>query len=691
MGSSSSSLLTHEELDKATENTQLMMSKILEFMMKELTVRDFIALSNPNECRKYVLFMANKLHKSFYELQIYPSKDRKGVLAFRRVSDFIDPKKEVDKERQGLCLHLAYYYTRIFQIYGALALTLIDDISLTRKSGVKQLFDENGSRLYLPGTRPYYAEGGDASGSVNLGNFEFLRQYLLMNEQKNVNEYKTVYNKAAIFFKKEPVEKDIHGHIIQPQQYVENKIHLGKFSIGISGVSTYSFVNMEAKNISSSADIKCAIKTLTYYPKQSTVARIVQIPTTILSSSTFDVHLDNGVYYNKGMNKTVNDFFDEFFDKLVVYIKQLIGTGTTNSSTTNSYKDLFTTQTKSEYYKDTPLYIEKTFQNLVKDKPLGHCIARALQLLKTAPLNDQEITSYICKAKFLETSRITSQGTKDVYSRSGITLPNEPLSTSPGLSALAQLFYDTIEYGTPKLIINERPDSAGGTSSLDEYKEFLKKMARYAGDLKNKDGQSRELSVEQGLKGIINRRDATLCRDAKKNPDTDEIKVNSSTAKSVYNIVSAMFEKQLNHAQKCGQIFKLLFDAKKDESTRSYRIVLSKNIIEGGIPEVNRINRMTRELLVEYYTSCEQHYIIGMGMILESIKQQPVAPSAPVAPVVPVAPSAPPLAPVAPSAPMAPLAPPLPKTQKVPPPKKVKKVVITKGGYNTMTRKKSRL
>ena len=197
MGTTPSSLLSHKELYEATKNTQVMLSKILDFMMKELTVRDFIALSNPNECRKYVLFMANQLHKSFYELQIYPLKDKKGVLAFRRVSDFIDPKKEIDKERQGLCLHLAYYYTRIFQIYGALALTLIDDISITHKSSVRQLFDTNSSRLQLPGTRPYYAEGGNPAGSVNLGNFEFLRQYLLMNEQRDTYEYKTTYSIAC--------------------------------------------------------------------------------------------------------------------------------------------------------------------------------------------------------------------------------------------------------------------------------------------------------------------------------------------------------------------------------------------------------------------------------------------------------------------------------------------------------------
>jgi hypothetical protein len=58
--------LTHEKLYKDTVDTREIMNLLLEYMIKQITVRDFLALSNPNECKKYTLFMANTLHKYFF-------------------------------------------------------------------------------------------------------------------------------------------------------------------------------------------------------------------------------------------------------------------------------------------------------------------------------------------------------------------------------------------------------------------------------------------------------------------------------------------------------------------------------------------------------------------------------------------------------------------------------------------------
>ena len=68
-----------------------------------------------------------------------------------------------------------------------------------------------------------------------------------------------------------------------------------------------------------------------------------------------------------------------------------------------------------------------------------------MQLLRLEPLDNKYGVSHICKTRFLETSR--------GISRSGIPEPGDFLSKSPGLSSLANLFYDTINFGTPKLVI----------------------------------------------------------------------------------------------------------------------------------------------------------------------------------------------------------------------------------------------
>ena len=154
-GQSIPATLTRQKVFELTRDTRGLMSVLLEYMLKEVTVRDFMALSNPTECRKYVIFMANALHKSFYELQIVPTRDKRGVIAFRPIKELIQPAgEESDRERQSLCLTLAYFYTRIFQIYGALALTLIDDASVISESGLTSFYGEaSKTGLMAPGTQ----------------------------------------------------------------------------------------------------------------------------------------------------------------------------------------------------------------------------------------------------------------------------------------------------------------------------------------------------------------------------------------------------------------------------------------------------------------------------------------------------------------------------------------------------------
>ena len=152
-------------------NTQDLLNAIFTYLTKELSIRDLIALSNYNECKKYVTFMANDMHKYFYEMKIFIQSGPKGILAFRKAKDLAEPtsSKDIDKQK-GLCLVLAYFYARIFQIYGAIALTLLDDaehISTITGTKPKPEIQKTGAitdRLHIPGSAMYKPriKGGDA-------------------------------------------------------------------------------------------------------------------------------------------------------------------------------------------------------------------------------------------------------------------------------------------------------------------------------------------------------------------------------------------------------------------------------------------------------------------------------------------------------------------------------------------------
>ena len=106
MGSSSSSPMadaeTHGQAFTKTEYTRQVMDQLLNYMIKQLSVRDLLQMSNPSECKKYVLFKANSIYQYFYELRIFPAKDAKGLLTFRKVDDLVNPTGEQKKERESL-------------------------------------------------------------------------------------------------------------------------------------------------------------------------------------------------------------------------------------------------------------------------------------------------------------------------------------------------------------------------------------------------------------------------------------------------------------------------------------------------------------------------------------------------------------------------------------------------------------
>lgn len=641
--------LTHERLFELTKDTRTVMNYILEYMIKEVTVKDFLALSNPNECKKYVLFMANTIYKYFYELQIEPIKDKKGVIAFRSIKDLAGSTQERDQEKQSLCLVLAYYYARIFQIYGALALTLIDDISFMSSTGILTTIQGDQQRLLAPGQRSVIY-GGEISEST-LGLFSFLKDYL--NEPLYPQGYLTKFSSKVIrdsrvYFKLPELPTSSTS---EPLRIIRSSQNKGTFLIDDGKSSQFSELEISvdqttttsssiyslASSPISAPQYRVSIGKLTYHKKSSEGKDLnitIEIPSTYLSTKTFQVAQfplpDKKTHYYIVVGKDVplNDFLNALLDKIVYYAKEIVQTGiapksfpqiTTNlltgrqiiKNTTSPTNTVISSVSTTEQDTVEELKLNKIIHNLKQTKPLGHCIARALQLLRNPPFKDEPGLSYICKAKFYETSSKDIDGTK--ISRSGIPIPGKKIEDSPGLLALSQLFYDTISIGTPKLVISEKKGPSG-KSSLDQYVEFMTKMSILFGNGKPEPSTL----IDSGIHTLTNKRDKEICEQIKK----DDIIIPNDTARNVYSIVQQLFQQQLKHSSVCGSIFKLLFNIKRDPLTKRVIISLSDNILKKGIPEINRINSIAREQLIHYYTNCETKYLDGIKIIVNSLRKE---------------------------------------------------------------------
>jgi hypothetical protein len=149
MGNKASSA-SRETTLAATLPVRKVCDQILEMMLKDINVKDFYLMATKQECKRYVIFLANQMSKTFHSLRFAPARGAAGMIFFEPIDLLQKPSPEKQAERQSLCLFLSYFFVRIFQIYGALAITLIDDANVFVKfKGEKGLTEDQRARPYL--------------------------------------------------------------------------------------------------------------------------------------------------------------------------------------------------------------------------------------------------------------------------------------------------------------------------------------------------------------------------------------------------------------------------------------------------------------------------------------------------------------------------------------------------------------
>jgi hypothetical protein len=165
--------------------------------------------------------------------------------------------------------------------------------------------------------------------------------------------------------------------------------------------------------------------------------------------------------------------------------------------------------------------------------------------------------------------------------------------------------------GSPNLIIGK--NKVDGRSTFEDYVAFMTTLAnQYTSNIP----ENPEELENKGLSSIINKRDEKVCTSPDGTPLTDEISLTPQTTTEVHKIVKSMFQMQVNHAVKCSEIISMLFTITIHPTTKKpIMFKLNDNLISKGFPELERINREARKILVDYYTNCEKKYMDGMKLI----------------------------------------------------------------------------
>lgn len=568
--------VNREELLRATTSSRDFTNKLFNAMIKNLTPEDVLALGNPASCSKFIFLLADNFQRMFQTLRIKPTKQNpRGIILFQHVD-----KLAKTAETRAICLEIAYFFIRIFQIFGALAITVLDDpgagqvLDATRASrGFFQprLGDPMRGRQLVPLT------GGDLSRFSILQNILNTNDGILYKFNNNSNiELIPNQNKIRYSFDSSKV--------------IEATININQqFAIRQSDIINISLTKFNYKGENSSlinANINKIILDLKIKTNFSITPRnnnwIVR-----KSSSNLSDFLQNAIFYP--LQEKINMILinPQRYQQLVKpeeYMQRTVGV-------------LGPFETK---------YIKETLESLSSKKSISFCVARALQLLDANALlrpPPKSATSRVCAATFEAAPFSVPQ-------------PDSSIINVPGLHALDQLYYTQIGMISKKVEqdkvdttfeakVPEKDTAPGG-----DYANFLKEISSLFGkdaakvytDMKSINGRGKPVGcpAQQAIQQTLQ--------------ITDPNKINK-----IAQIMSQMFGRQLAHTNKVIQLFRnelFLIRTHKDSLGHVMQAVdIHPKLLRGGIDAVNNLSKLARDILLKYYSDCEKMYTNGVQEI----------------------------------------------------------------------------
>ena len=615
--------VTREQLLRSTTNSRDFTNKLFNVMLDKLTPADFLALGNPNKCSTFVFMMADGIQNLFRDLRIRPKRDRdSGVVFFQKV----DTLKAQTAETRELCMTIAYFYIRIFQIFGALSMSILDDpgaggvLGAVRYAPPQQqpggIFGV-GQPKRIPGSYPAVLRGGAVSAEyfrtgygrtfapikqileedsypVESGG-EILQKFTFKGAPNITlipgQRYNGTYENMIILLSKKIVDDpdafqvhcdislkridDTHHDVIlrnfrvsfgsDTDELINNRLkgHLEQFQIT---------VNPETKKVTVRGTGKSVPEQLNSIGKQiyGIYQRLRENPYASLeeirAAEKQQRAKREAEKYGPGYKVVERDG-----QRRIILPAPGAGAGTVGIP-----KEL-----QNQYMID--ILKSMSGQSAPGQKTVAFCVARALQLLDANTIyspKPQQGLSGVCMTKFesLPTS---------------VPQTGQTIGTVPGIRAVDQLFY-----------VNPAADHVRITDPA-EYSDFLQQISGLFG---------RPTTAKLSKLDEIIARDPNCGASAAKQYLQLQ---NPRGIQSVLGIIGQMFARQLSHTQRVIQFFRQrLFTIVRGREGEIVNI--HPRLLQGGIGELAAVSKQARELLVQYYKDCETLYQRGAEEVLRA-------------------------------------------------------------------------
>lgn len=576
--------------------------QILSLFFSNATLMKLLDLHTIGNCPNFIFTTSDELSSLFLQLQIEPKLGKKGEILFAPVSEVApvsskngsqvnSNKQEKIYYRNKLCTDVAYFYVRVFQIYAALALTVIDADPARRSK-----FSSVNSYQSRPGSRSSPLGGGARLGpllgpaqrggripssgiqkplydSMRVTAIEPLMSLLTLNRAKSDNNSTILefddnrQGRTGILYLKWtwPNTSDI----TLEGEFVKTSGQIIPISFSVS------------KTTSNSVDILKILIT-------GGVNVVDQELKKRLSSWEF-------VYDNFSLSRPGEaiGFFDKIYQAFPLENKNVSSnrprsgsnTGVSSFSGFKELKELFVSKTKGGEF------------------PKAYCMARLMTLIDPVFASEKQpgipYNSQICKKKY-------DFENKDYMPRAGDIAKNNIY-----IKSFVSLFYDDYQY------IRGQTDIK--LTMSEPRKSDLRNASIEFGRMYNiKDDQPTFL-FESG--GEVRFTEFENCV-GKGTLKIKEDKIGKDFVATFQNeFVKKMLDYQVAHTAKVNNILKKMFKIETiiDKNKRSQTILrLQPSVKAAGKDGINAIGNEVKDLLLNYYRQSEAFYVLGVNFFKEN-------------------------------------------------------------------------
>jgi hypothetical protein len=590
MGAIASKDLTQspEIYAEKARKTQELPNRILHLLFSQTDFKDILALSSVDACPTYVFTTAAALQTLFQKLEIQPSKGKSGEILFAPIAKLspglITQKNgtssfeqaERQKQRNRVCMDVAFFYVRVFQIYAALALTTMNT-NPTRRSSY---FPQRGK----PGApAPAPLMYGGAVDERQRG-FRGQRTDAKWKQFYFNNLYGSKFIVLENYFR---FVKDVSTGLIFLKLDVPSAS--GSFTIkweaekdALEG--TYIYTGTGTGKGTPLPPILVSIDMAR--DKQSAVLKFNNTGIIEFSpKANFGWIVDEGaseVERNRAIAQSINGYFEPYVEdikqgkpvagKPVPGKPGAIGGPGVGKSSFHSFDDM-----KKMF---------ESFHKGIGDFPKAYCIARAMTLMNpifNAERLDkfQPIRSHVCNKQldFDPNKYLPYSGTyanANFYFRS-----------------LVALSYETFEFA------NEQVSMVQSTKSQELLQQASRRLATLY-----------KIQVDDATKQtFLTARLAFKTPDLCKNGDATIILTENERKVMFTNVVLPMLQEQEKHNEKVKLLLQKLFEIQEG------RLRFSRTIANGGLEAINEIAHEAFIILVDYYLKSDAYYFRGIRLL----------------------------------------------------------------------------